>query len=54
MNKHIIFSLLFGAALVCSATVVQAQNTESYESLMRKGNFWNDRLCLCAGTVVEN
>ena len=38
MNKHIIFSLLFGAALVCSATVVQAQNTESYESLMRKGN----------------
>ena len=39
MNKRIIFSLLFGAALVMGATtIVQAQNAESYESLMKKGN----------------
>ena len=38
MKSQILFSLLFGTALVLGANVVQAQNTESYESLMRKGN----------------
>ena len=39
MKKHLIFSLLFGAALVLgTTTIVQAQNAESYESLMKKGN----------------
>ena len=38
MRKQLIFSLLFGAALVMSANVVKAQNAESYESLMKKGN----------------
>ena len=30
--------MLFGAALALTANVVQAQNSESYESLMKKGN----------------
>ena len=38
MNKKLIFSLLFGASLLLSTNFVQAQNTESYESLMKKGN----------------
>ncbi|MBQ8958034.1 MAG: hypothetical protein IJ057_05985 [Bacteroidales bacterium] len=38
MNKKLIFSLLFGASLVMSADFIQAQNAESYESLMKKGN----------------
>ena len=38
MKKHIIFTLLFGASLLLSTNFVQAQNTESYESLMKKGN----------------
>ena len=38
MKRHFIFSMLFGAALVLSANFVQAQNSESYESLMKKGN----------------
>ena len=38
MNKKLIFTLLFGASLLLSANFVQAQNTESYESLMKKGN----------------
>ena len=38
MNKHIIFSLLFGTSLAFGVTTVQAQNAESYESLMKKGN----------------
>ena len=38
MNKKLIFSLLFGTSLVLSANFVQAQNAESYESLMQKGN----------------
>ena len=39
MNKKLIFSLLFGAALALGATTtLQAQNAESYESLMKKGN----------------
>ena len=37
MRRHILFGLLFGAAVLCS-TGIQAQNTESYESLMRSGN----------------
>lgn len=38
MKRQILFSLLFGTALALGANVVQAQNAESYESLMRKGN----------------
>ena len=38
MNKKLIFSLLFGASLLLSTNFVQAQNAESYESLMKKGN----------------
>lgn len=38
MNKRIIFSLLFGAALAGGCSIAQAQNTETYESLMKKGN----------------
>ena len=38
MNKKLIFTLLFGTSLLLSTNFVQAQNTESYESLMRKGN----------------
>ena len=37
MKKHILFGILFGAAILCS-TGLQAQSTESYESLMRSGN----------------
>ena len=37
MRRHILFGLLFGAAVLCS-TGIQAQTTESYESLMRSGN----------------
>ena len=37
MRKHILFGILFGAAVLCSAGL-QAQNAESYESLMRSGN----------------
>jgi tetratricopeptide (TPR) repeat protein len=38
MNKHLIFSLLFGTALILSVNTLHAQNAESYESLMKKGN----------------
>ena len=37
MRRHIIFGLLLGAAILCS-TGIQAQNAESYESLMKSGN----------------
>lgn len=37
MRKHIFFGILFGAAVLCS-TGIQAQNAESYESLMKSGN----------------
>ena len=37
MRKHILFGILFGAAVLCS-TGVQAQKPESYESLMKSGN----------------
>ena len=38
MNKKLIFTLLFGASLLLGANFVQAQDAESYESLMKKGN----------------
>ena len=38
MNKKLIFSLLFGVSLALGANAVQAQDAESYESLMKKGN----------------
>ena len=39
MNKHILFSFLFGAALMFGGTTIMyAQETESYASLMKKGN----------------
>ena len=38
MNKKLIFTLLFGVSLVLSTNFVHAQNAESYESLMKKGN----------------
>ena len=38
MNKKLIFSLLFGVSLALSSNFVQAQNAESYETLMKKGN----------------
>ena len=38
MRKSIFFTILFGAALLLSTNFVQAQNAESYESLMKKGN----------------
>ncbi|MCQ2305797.1 MAG: hypothetical protein MJZ97_12500 [Bacteroidales bacterium] len=37
MKKHIIFSMLLGAFVACS-TPLLAQTTETYESLMKKGN----------------
>lgn len=37
MKRHLLFGILFGVAVLCS-TGVQAQNAESYESLMRSGN----------------
>ena len=38
MHKKLIFTVLFGASLMLGANVAHAQNTESYESLMKKGN----------------
>ena len=54
MNKHIIFTLLFGASLAFGVTTVQAQNAESYESLMRKGNEkYNAKDFISAKTYYE-
>ena len=54
MNKHILFSMLFGAALVMSVNTVQAQDTESYESLMKKGNDkYNAKDYISAKTYYE-
>ena len=54
MNKKLIFSLLFGTALVFSADIVQAQNAESYESLMKKGNDkYNAKDYISAKTYFE-
>ena len=30
--------MIFGASIMLSANIMQAQNAESYESLMKKGN----------------
>ena len=30
--------MMFGASIMLSANIMQAQNAESYESLMKKGN----------------
>ena len=38
MNKKLIFSMMFGASIILNANIMQAQNAESYESLMKKGN----------------
>lgn len=38
MNKKLIFSILFGTSLTLNANYIQAQNAETYESLMEKGN----------------
>ena len=38
MMKKLILTLLLGASLVLSANFVQAQDAETYESLMKKGN----------------
>ena len=38
MRKKIIFTVLFGASLFLSANIATAQETETYESLMKKGN----------------
>lgn len=54
MNKHILFSMLFGAALVTSVNSLQAQSTESYESLMKKGNEkYNAKDYISAKTYFE-
>ena len=53
MRKHIFFGILFGAAILCS-TGVQAQNAESYESLMRSGNTkFSDKDYISAKTYYE-
>lgn len=38
MRKHILFSILLGVSLAFCANIAQAQESESYESLMKKGN----------------
>ena len=38
MNKRLLFSILFGAALAIGTDIATAQTTETYESLMKKGN----------------
>ncbi len=54
MKKHLIFSLLLGAALVVSVDTLQAQNSESYESLMKKGNDkFNSKDYISAKTYFE-
>ena len=54
MNKHILFSILFGAALVMSVNTIQAQSTESFESLMKKGNEkYNAKDYISAKTYFE-
>ena len=54
MNKKLIFSLLFGASLILCSNYVQAQNAESYESLMKKGNDkYNAKDYISAKTYYE-
>ncbi|MBR5911035.1 MAG: hypothetical protein IKZ55_03555 [Bacteroidales bacterium] len=38
MNKRLLFSMLFGTALVFGANIATAQESETYETLMKKGN----------------
>lgn len=53
MKRSIIFGLMFGAALLCT-TGLQAQNAESYESLMRSGNTkFSDKDYISAKTYYE-
>ena len=54
MNKRILFSLIFGASLLIGVTSIQAQNAESYESLMKKGNEkYNAKDYISAKTYYE-
>ena len=54
MNNKLIFSLLFGAALAIGACEVQAQNAESFESLMKSGNDkYNAKDYISAKTYYE-
>ena len=55
MKKHIFFSLIFGASILLGTTTfLQAQDAESYESLMRKGNEkYNAKDYISAKTYYE-
>ena len=54
MRKTVFFTILFGASLLLSANVVVAQNAESYESLMKKGNDkYNAKDYISAKTYFE-
>lgn len=53
MKRNIIFGILLGTAVLCS-TGLQAQNAESYESLMRSGNTkFSDKDYISAKTYYE-
>lgn len=53
MRRYIIFGILFGAAVLCS-NGIQAQNNESYESLMHSGNTkFSDKDYISAKTYYE-
>ncbi|MBR6847942.1 MAG: hypothetical protein IKM74_07420 [Bacteroidales bacterium] len=53
MRRYIIFGILFGASVLCS-NGIQAQNNESYESLMRSGNTkFSDKDYISAKTYYE-
>lgn len=53
MRRYIIFGILFGALVLCS-NGIQAQNNESYESLMRSGNTkFSDKDYISAKTYYE-
>ena len=54
MRKTVFFTILFGASLLLSANFVQAQNAETYESLMKKGNDkYNAKDYISAKTYFE-
>ena len=54
MKKSFFFTILFGASLLLSTNFVQAQNAESYESLMKKGNEkYNAKDYISAKTYYE-
>ena len=53
MKHKVLFTILFGTAVLCS-TGLQAQNAESYESLMRSGNTkFSDKDYISAKTYYE-